>query len=130
MKIANIAKYQTSIKEDVYHGIVECPRVNLFWEKLLPFFRKYGIDVKDINKIFGLQCSKNKVLLNLVIQTAQKAIWFSRYKLETKDILEDIFELFKKYLARQMYTVKKIVSQHVFENIFKNNGIIKISRYK
>ena len=72
----------------------------------------------------------NKVLLNLVIQTAQKAIWFSRYKLETKDILEDIFELFKKYLSRQMYTVKKIVSQHVFENIFKNNGIIKISRYK
>jgi exonuclease III len=121
----------SKIKENVYHGIISCPRAKELWDKLLPFFKQFGIfNFGEANKIFGVKSPNHEVLLNLVIQTAQKAIWFSRTKFVRKDKLDSTFAMFERYLRKQLCLVRKIIPYTRFRELFGNNGIVKLSRYK
>jgi hypothetical protein len=89
-------------KETNMHALLYCHRASDFWNKLSRFLLNEGQDVTMTNKIFGFNNTKdpNWFNYNLIIQISQKAIWMSRNDLENKEILTDIWKLFKNLLVR------------------------------
>ena len=79
-----------------------------------------------MEKIFGTHDN----FRNLLIQIAQKVIWFTRIRLEKRKKIDDPTEKFKKYLIFTLTNLRKIVNDEIFRKVFVSTGIVKISRYK
>jgi hypothetical protein len=123
-------------REDITHCFISCSKVVNFWPRIERIIGKVvpGIILTDVNKIFGFltnpDSKKLQTLVNLIIQVAQKSIWYSRLLYERKTTLKPPWENFKVYFLRTILKLHEILEEKVFTSFFLKNGIIKMSRKK
>jgi hypothetical protein len=90
-------------REDCFHVFVKCQRVQEFWNRTGEFIQKLdpGAVMNDENKIFGFSKVKNKrtrMIVNMVLQSAQRTVWFARADFEEKDETVDLWESLRERL--------------------------------
>ncbi len=91
-----------SVVENVEHVFVYCPRAQILWNtvaRLLAGLHGRNVSVED--KIFGVIIDEKKILemYNMIIQSAQAAIWRVRNILEYKDEKICVVTIFRRILS-------------------------------
>lgn len=120
------------LREDVMHVIVHCERVSNFWLKIEKLLNKNESSVKlsVVDKVFGLLITQNKNeenVNNIIIQTAQRAIWQSRNAFEGKNVLINIWDLFKRFLFIILSKINDLLPRKVIIAKFMNTGHFKFT---
>ena len=105
-----------------------------FWPKLQIVLNlsEPGLILSNHVKIFGA-LSRDKIsqlVLNYLIQNAQKCIWKNRQKLENRDLDIDLWSDFKERLLFNMNRLYRMMGKNYFASHFVRQRIVKISRYK
>jgi hypothetical protein len=121
-------------RENIKHCIIDCPRLTPFWAEFSALVNRLdnNITLDDVDKIFGRLHNDRtmETVLNLLIQIAQKTIWQTRWKLESKNKHVDVWSHFKKHYLFVLMNLKKILNRQIFDLHFVKHRIVKISRYK
>ena len=121
-------------QETEVHCFLDCSRVSPFWLKIENFLKlsKNDYSLTEIDKIFGalIPGGACAIVVNYVIQNAQKAIWKCRQKLEYKNEEIDPWENFKKHTTYSLNRLYRLMGSERFCTFFITHRIAKISRYK
>ena len=109
--------------EDIFHVFVECRRMGNFWERIENVFHKFDptLTLSNENKLFGLigpKGNKYYMYANIVIQTAQRAIWYSRRCYEENDLGVDLWDSISRKIQTLISRAYEIQETHRFYEIF------------
>jgi hypothetical protein len=123
------------VREDIFHCIIQCPRVQEFWAKLNELvWNIENKNITDTEKIFGFVTippnKTNDTVLNLLLQVGQKCIWQTRYSFEQKAENINVWEKFRKDLHTLIAKLYNMLPYEKFFAIFLNTRVVRIWRNK
>ena len=115
----------------------QCNRVKDFWRKIESALKIFdaSINLTDEQKIFGLigpRGNKTYVGINMIIQTAQRVIWFARKDYEDKSRETDLWDELKKRMFILFSRAHNILARQHFEEYFVRSSFVEYvgSRWK
>ena len=100
------------IREDNLHLLLHCPRATVFYEQILPVLEKIAgtLNIDRCDLILGKKiANKNKqTCFNFLVQNFQLAIWQARKNREKFIGEQNVYEILKTNLFRNLYRVKTV----------------------